>query len=1123
MSDTTKPTAPKFASFRPKPAVPASKSSQVDTNEKPHKDNKERDGDGHSKSHGGRRRRSSPSKERKSKQGDRELDTRRHNHGIIKDQAPVSVAAHSREDETEYYIVDRKGDPANVAFGRVHRYNVPLFRRYGYGRVFGLPKNQRIDLEATTEQAISIRIDDNRGRPERQWALKYKPSKEPRVLRLIRPDAEDKRLNSSLDYISMKSNKKRKRGSESPGLPHEDTVDYRSIEGQAKASAHPADSDLEYQSDQSNQDHAGSANSEEEIRLKNAALSSHTKEAPRDLQAWLKLIDHQQDMVLLGRPYPSREPSASERRNIADIRISIYTQALREIRVKQDRVQLVIGLMNEGKHYWESKQLARRWQETLNEYPDSVELWTNYLDFAQTNFVDFKYENCRGTFRTCLEMLAKARDATPVGGPSWTTLVEIQVYVLLRLASLAKEAGYHEHGVAIWQALLEHHMFRPSKNQGTVDPSGLLSSFEEFWESEVSRIGEVDAKGWNKFDALQTPVPESVVLSFRTIVPSLRVFDDFSVLEDEHMAALRLPGRTADDCGDDDPFHLILFSDIQEFLSLLPDNFPHDALIEAFLCFWHLPPLSFESTSERQYWWQDSFLRDEAIETSPRERSSLPANDEPQTTGGFSISLRAFSDFSMKSLQMTTGSLFEDAFQQKYHLTDLGFIRRALKQLAATSADDRVAEYYLAFEQQHFPDTARKSAKQLLKKRPTSLRLWNVYALIEARTGATETSDFVFCTALEKVKSLPDVAQRDNILLWHTWIWEALDHGDVASAAHRVTSIGNEKPTARPGANFDVLDLSAADTLRTKNILRDGRDHCLLTARYASFVLYVSCDALLSYLLNKFDIDAALAIYHDASKAFDKRDISTSPAAELHHQAQARLLAYHASQSHSFKPSLIRAKLAQSVELFPNNTLLLSIYAANESRFRIDGRVRAIMSDVVLRHGGSRGQAPSVVGWAFAIFSEMNRGEALGSTAHSVRATFEKAVESDCGRNSQALWTSYVLFEVAQRKPSSEVAVQSKKAKAKSLEPDDRAKKVFFRGLTRLPWCKPYMMLAFSHLTEMLTFQELRGVYNVLGEEELRVHVDLEEAFEEFEEARAGATVSVAGLISPEDPESDED
>jgi hypothetical protein len=566
-----------------------------------------------------------------------------------------------------------------------------------------MPRNQRIDLGSTTEQEIHLRNDDDRARPVRKWALKYKPSNEPRILRLIRPDAEDEDLGSHLDYIPLPT-RKRKRDSGSPSSPNRESIDYRSIEGKAKASSRPVDSDLEYESDQVGQEReAGLESIEREIRLKNAKLSNQAKESPRDLQAWLELVDHQQDMVLLGRTYPSREPSTSERRTIADIRISIYTQALREIRAKQDRLQLISGLMNEGKHYWETKQIAKRWQETLTEYPDSVELWTKYLDFAQTNFVDFKYDSCRRIFRSCLEMLAKSQ-TTALVDSSCSALADIQVYVVLRLTSLVKEAGYHELAIALWQALLEYFIFRPVEGQEVENASGILDLFEEFWESEVSRVGEINAKGWDKFDTLQTPVPEPVTIKFRTIHPSLRVFYDFSVLEEEYMTALSLPGRSSDDTGDDDPFHLILFSDIQELLSLLPPHYPHDSLIQAFLCFWHLPPLSSQDRVTHQGWWQDSFLRDEAIKTKEREPPILSAQDEHESADGFSDCLNAFSGFPMKCHQMTTDSLFKDAFDREHRSTDIEFIRRALKQIASASTDDRVAEYYLAFELRYFPD-----------------------------------------------------------------------------------------------------------------------------------------------------------------------------------------------------------------------------------------------------------------------------------------------------------------------------------------------------------------------------------------------------------------------------------
>jgi len=48
------------------------------------------------------------------------------------------------------------------------------------------------------------------------------------------------------------------------------------------------------------------------------------------------------------------------------------------------------------------------------------------------------------------------------------------------------------------------------------------------------------------------------------------------------------------------------------------------------------------------------------------------------------------------------------------------------------------------------------------------------------------------------------------------------------------------------------------------------------------------------------------------------------------------------------------------------------------------------------------------------------------------------------------------------------------------------------------------MMLAFTHLREALGFENLKRVYNVMGEKELRVYVDLGDTIEEAERRRQG-------------------
>lgn len=108
----------------------------------------------------------------------------------------------------------------------------------------------------------------------------------------------------------------------------------------------------------------------------------------------------------------------------------------------------------------------------------------------------------------------------------------------------------------------------------------------------------------------------------------------------------------------------------------------------------------------------------------------------------------------------------------------------------------------------------------------------------------------------------------------------------------------------------------------------------------------------------------------------------------------------------------------------------------------------------------------------------MRRPVHLGSTVHSVRRLFERAVASRVGRNSAALWGWWVRWEV------------------ETAGDLGRAKEVWLRGLREVPWCKGFVMLAFKLLRSVMGFEELRRVYDVLAEKELRVHVDLEECFE---------------------------
>jgi hypothetical protein len=933
------------------------------------------------------------------------------------------------ENASEVYRIDHKGDLDNVRYRKLHSYGVPPYKRYGYGAVLGAALDQRIDRSFPEDKGIVLVARERESKGTRSLLQKSKATGQ-KKLRLVKAENVGGTEEHDLDFVELPRGKKRKRDEDEPTV-EDGEVDYRSIEGKAKVGKQPMDSDVEYAT--SSDDDAADEDEGRAARLKNAEFSKRTREQPQDLDAWLSLIDHQREVL----GFAAGDLPYAKTRTLADIRISIYEQALSVLKDPVAKAKLTLGMLDEGARLWEAKKLSSKWAEVLKSFSNDASVWTAYLTFIQSSHAEFRYEKCRDEYVKCLNILSTAVQAAS-GTAKAEEISRILVYVFLRLTSMMRDTGYHEFAVALWQAVLELHFFRPATLR---DDDAINQGFEEFWESEVPRIGEDGANGWSNFTPDAQDAPKPVTIEVDTITSSRKLFTRFAGGEETMAKRLAMPGRSADEAGEDDPYHIVLFNDLSAVLfpAMLRVSDKQD-LIMAFLRFAGLPPLP--KMGDRMYegWWLDPML------------SSHNATD-----------------ILIPHHQTTTDILVADSFTHiRKDDADSDWIRKTVAKLVdASPENDVLAEYHIALEYHLDPLNAGKIAKRLLKSRSSNLQLYNCYAIIQSRNKDISAGSLVYQATFSMIDSLPDAQQKFQVLLFRTWIWEALRVGDHEKAMGVLLKIGGNVD----GTPAKVI--SPALELRVTRWLHEGRDAMLSAGEPRLAVLHIELLALLAYFKNSRSIDVALAVFDTSSELFTSRGLAGSPAHECLHQAKAQLITHHLRNVHLYKPALLRSSLEESIKLFPNNTFLLSAWAGLGPDLDLLSP-HSLMEDIVLT-----GETASITGYSFTVSLASSRSLELGGSPHRIRSLFTRALASPPLSHNYHLWTSYLHFETETQKDFT------------------KAREVFMRGLRELPWCKWWVVQGLRGLGDVLGWEDGVRVWNVLGERELRTHVNVEEVVEE--------------------------
>jgi hypothetical protein len=188
--------------------------------------------------------------------------------------------------------------------------------------------------------------------------------------------------------------------------------------------------------------------------------------------------------------------------------------------------------------------------------------------------------------------------------------------------------------------------------------------------------------------------------------------------------------------------------------------------------------------------------------------------------------------------------------------------------------------------------------------------------------------------------------------------------------------------------------------------------------------------ALLEYLVNGNNIDTAIVIHDDFITELGRRSM-TGPTSQIHELCllrKARLVYLHSITAKPFKPATLRSLLEIALKTFPQNTAFLGLYAWNESRAKIENRVRKVVRSVVLKEGQE-----TAAGWLFAVWVEMRMSQHYNT--HAIRSLFERAVSCHRTQSSLQIWIMFVEFELLHKEYS-------------------RAKEMLFRGIGNCPWSK---------------------------------------------------------------------
>ncbi|EJD55576.1 DUF1740-domain-containing protein [Auricularia subglabra TFB-10046 SS5] len=950
------------------------------------------------------------------------------------------------------YISDRRGDQFNITYGGIHASSVPRYYRRSKG-VVGLPGAFRI----ASDKGKGVEIGLLGRRRARRYTDHHAAAvlRASRVQRLKPTDRPFPRESEDQGFIPLSRSRRRKE-------PHASSFRELLADDEQASSSSSSESESS-QEDSEDGDFVASLTAEQEA-IK--SLEQSLARDPSSLSSWLSLLSYS----LAAIPDDSKNVLKAR----AEITLSVFSRSLKAHESNGRSARFRVTYLRAGESVWSAEQLHHEWEDALRAVSDKPQIWLTWFTW-------------RLTARTRSGDISGVADDASRAMHALAHSEVARVGILWRSAMFFKEAGYHERATAVLQAQVELSLFCPQSILGAAFESQ-LPSLEEFWDSEVPRVGEAHARGWAASMSRASPdlpsahAPDPTVPS-QTSVPSdpyHRWYED----ERRRDAEGHLPLRTS--AGSDDPYATVLFSDIRSFLSPVRSQEGTAWLRYAWLSLsgLHIPGLS--AAFDRMLAGDAANHMDVA---EPSDSWMLPYDDQflnklfPSSlrhvdvdcdvVAGVIVAKEAppspvfgpVKEWVWRALHPLegTGPRGEGRMWELHDVDGLdhGLIRRFFEQTQTAVHDDEWAILSIAFEAAISPKNAGRLSKALLARSPHSLSLWRAHARLERIRGRNDEARKVYTANLAQsgarsVSSQSQPAARaGEAQMWWDWAqMEWLDGNTDASLKAIYTACAVE-------LSGGVSALKAKRALDDRITLPQGSQDPLDERAWI-------CLRALFELLTTGSVTAALSAFSQQHGEHGRSDAGRE-ALEI----ASLLLVYH--HAHTLRvpcpPAVLRERAEAALQLYPENSVVLGVFLEAERGQSIWGRVRKLYGEST----AAAGRQKRLIRRLWDIWAAgRERGHYDGERVRQVLSVAAVQYRSVA---SPLLWKIFTELEIR-------------------LSSVSRGKNLVFRGTGECPWLliplADLYLLAYGPLRRAFSSDELNRWMESMAERSVRIRQDIE-------------------------------